>query len=103
MKAGRYLRITVRDQGIGIPEENLKKIFDPYFTTKSKGSGLGLATTYSIIKNHDGIIEVVSEPGAGTTFYIFLPASDKPAVVLEAPKIELPVAATRRRTRARPR
>jgi signal transduction histidine kinase len=63
LKAGRYLRITVRDEGIGIPEENLKKIFDPYFTTKPKGSGLGLATSYSIVKNHGGMIEVASQPG----------------------------------------
>ena len=88
LKAGRYLRITVRDEGIGIPEENLKKIFDPYFTTKPKGSGLGLATSYSIVKNHGGMIEVASQPGAGTAFYIFLPASDKPIVFVEPPKPE---------------
>ena len=90
LKPGRYLRISVRDEGIGIPEDNLKKIFDPYFTTKPKGSGLGLATTYSIIKNHGGLIDVVSQPGEGTTFYIFLPASDKPAETLEAPAQEMP-------------
>ncbi len=91
LKPGRYLRITVRDEGIGIPEDNLKKIFDPYFTTKPKGSGLGLATTYSIIKNHGGIVDVVSQPSEGTTFYIFLPASDKPVVVEEAPAAEAPL------------
>ena len=90
LKPGRYLRITVRDEGVGIPEENLKKIFDPYFTTKPKGSGLGLATTYSIIKNHGGLVEVVSQPGEGTTFYIFLPASEKPALVVETPALEVP-------------
>lgn len=71
---GRYVEIAVRDTGIGIPANYLRKIFDPYFTTKEKGSGLGLATSYSIIKNHGGLIEVVSAPGTGTTFFIYLPA-----------------------------
>ncbi|MEO7319162.1 MAG: PAS domain S-box protein, partial [Chthoniobacteraceae bacterium] len=90
LKAGRFLRIAVRDEGIGIPEENLKKIFDPYFTTKPKGSGLGLATTYSIIKNHGGVVEVASKPGEGTAFCIYLPASDKPVAVVDAPALEAP-------------
>jgi PAS domain S-box-containing protein len=72
---GDYLKITIQDEGIGIPEEHLKKIFDPYFTTKQSGSGLGLTTSYSIIKNHGGYIHVGSEVGVGTTFYIHLPAS----------------------------
>jgi len=63
-----------KDSGIGIPEQNIAKIFDPYFTTKEKGSGLGLATSYSIIKNHGGLIDVNSEMGNGTTFFIYLPA-----------------------------
>jgi PAS domain S-box-containing protein len=75
LKEGQYVRISVKDTGIGIPVEHFSKIFDPYFTTKQKGSGLGLATSYSIIKNHDGIITVESELGFGTTFYIYLPAS----------------------------
>ncbi|HXX54111.1 MAG TPA: PAS domain S-box protein [Thermodesulfovibrionales bacterium] len=70
----RYVEISVRDEGIGIPEKYLQKIFDPYFTTKEKGSGLGLATSYSIIRNHGGIIHVTSELGKGTTFFIYLPA-----------------------------
>ncbi len=74
---GDYIKILIQDNGIGIPAENLKKIFDPYFTTKPKGSGLGLATTYSIIRNHNGHISVESKPGDGTTFYIYLPASHK--------------------------
>jgi PAS domain S-box-containing protein len=74
---GRYVEISIEDQGLGIPEENLQKIFDPYFTTKQKGSGLGLAITYSIIKNHDGHIAVRSRLGAGTTFIIYLPASER--------------------------
>lgn len=77
MKEGKYVKITFTDQGAGIPKKNVKKIFDPYFTTKENGSGLGLAVTYSIIKNHDGYIAVNSEEGVGTTFIIYLPASGK--------------------------
>lgn len=77
MKEGKYVKITFADQGIGIPKENTNKIFDPYFTTKKEGSGLGLAATYSIIKNHDGYIMVNSEEGLGTTFTVYLPASEK--------------------------
>ncbi len=80
---GRWIKITVQDEGIGIAEEHIKKIFDPYFTTKAKGSGLGLATSYSIMKAHGGIVDVVSQPGEGTVFYLFLPATDKPL-----PKVE---------------
>jgi CheY-like chemotaxis protein len=68
------VEIAVRDEGVGIPAQYLDKIFDPYFTTKEKGSGLGLATSYSIVRNHDGKIEVESAPGAGTSFTIYLPA-----------------------------
>jgi CheY-like chemotaxis protein len=64
---------------MGIPEDHLPRIFDPYFTTKQKGSGLGLATAYSIVKKHEGCIEVHSTLGAGTVFQIFLPASEKPS------------------------
>jgi signal transduction histidine kinase/ActR/RegA family two-component response regulator len=77
LKPGKYVLISIEDNGEGIDEEHINKIFDPYYTTKEKGSGLGLATSYSIIKKHGGIIEVHSEPGAGTTFTIYLPASDK--------------------------
>jgi PAS domain S-box-containing protein len=77
LKDGKYVKIEIEDEGIGIPKEYLPKIFDPYFTTKQKGSGLGLATSYSIIKRHDGYIAVESELGVGTTFYIYLPASSK--------------------------
>ena len=76
LEPGRYVRITVRDEGPGIPQEIQKKIFDPYFTTKPTGSGLGLATSYSIVKNHDGYICVESQPGHGATFHIYLPASE---------------------------
>ncbi|KAF0144003.1 MAG: PAS domain S-box [Nitrospirae bacterium] len=71
---GRYVEVAIQDNGIGIPEELMPKIFDPYFTTKQKGSGLGLATSFSIVKNHGGMIHVKSEPGKGSTFYIYLPA-----------------------------
>lgn len=77
LRPGRHVEITIEDHGTGIPEEFLQKIFDPYFTTKQKGSGLGLATVYSIIKNHGGHISVESTIGAGTAFHIHLPASDK--------------------------
>ena len=77
LKGGKYIKISIEDSGIGIPEEQLARIFDPYFTTKQKGSGLGLATTYSIIKNHDGHIIVESKLGIGTIFHIYLPASGK--------------------------
>ncbi len=77
LKAGKYIHISIADQGVGISRENLAKIYDPYFTTKPKGSGLGLATSYSIIKKHEGIIEVDSTENIGTTFHIYLPASKK--------------------------
>ena len=74
---GNYVEITIKDHGAGIAKEHLDKIFEPYFTTKQKGSGLGLATAYSIIKSHDGYIMGESELGVGATFYIYLPASEK--------------------------
>jgi PAS domain S-box-containing protein len=72
---GDYVRVRIRDEGVGIPEKYLKRIFDPYFTTKAKGNGLGLATAYSIIKNHNGLMTVESEVHVGTTFTIYLPAA----------------------------
>lgn len=78
---GKYVKISIQDHGVGISEEHLNLIFDPYFTTKElgsqKGLGLGLAITYSIVKRHDGYIRVESEVGAGTTFTIYLPAHTK--------------------------
>ncbi len=75
LKQGEYIRISVQDQGIGISEEHQQRIFNPYFTTKQKSTGLGLSTSYSIVKNHDGHITLESQVGIGTTFYIYLPAS----------------------------
>ncbi len=72
---GDYVRLRIRDEGVGIPEKYVKRIFDPYFTTKPKGNGLGLATAYSIIKNHNGLMTVESEVHVGTTFTIYLPAA----------------------------
>jgi PAS domain S-box-containing protein len=72
---GRYVRVSVKDHGIGIPGEHLPKIFDPYFTTKQKGNGLGLATSYAIVRKHEGSIFVESKLGVGSTFHIYLPAS----------------------------
>jgi CheY-like chemotaxis protein len=77
LTSGDYVKIMVRDHGVGIPEDILPRIFDPYFSTKHKGSGLGLATSFSIIKNHEGFITVESSQGIGTTFHVYLPASRK--------------------------
>ncbi len=74
---GRYVEIRIKDHGVGIAQKNLDSIFDPYFTTKKEGSGLGLATAYSIIHKHGGEITVSSIVGRGTTFFIYIPASDK--------------------------
>ena len=72
--SGDYVKLMVRDEGIGMAADILNKIFDPYFSTKQTGSGLGLATVRSIVEKHNGRITVVSELGQGTTFTIFLPA-----------------------------
>ncbi|WP_052263303.1 PAS domain-containing hybrid sensor histidine kinase/response regulator [Geobacter pickeringii] len=76
-EAGRKVRISFEDTGVGIPEKYLPRIFDPYFSTKQQGSGLGLATVYSIVRNHDGVIRVDSQPGRGTLFVVELPAVEK--------------------------
>ncbi|MFC1490518.1 PAS domain S-box protein [Candidatus Latescibacterota bacterium] len=77
LREGHYIRISVADKGNGISAAHLTKIFDPYYTTKQMGSGLGLATCYSIIRRHDGHIEVKSKVGVGTIFTFYLPASEK--------------------------
>jgi CheY-like chemotaxis protein len=85
---GRYVRISITDTGIGMDEATVGKIFDPFFTTReaSGGTGLGLASTYGIIRNHGGDIDVLSRPSEGTTFRIYLPATD--ARIEEAPPEE---------------
>jgi len=74
---GKYVRISVSDRGVGIPGNHLPRIFDPYFTTKKGGSGLGLATTYSIVRKHGGHVAVESQVGVGTSFHVYLPASSE--------------------------
>ncbi|MCJ7772764.1 MAG: PAS domain S-box protein, partial [Desulfobacterales bacterium] len=88
---GKYIKISVTDTGIGMNEETKKKIFDPFFTTKAKqrGTGMGLSSAYGIIKNHNGFINVYSEPGQGSTFYIYLPASEKKVIAIKEPSEEL--------------
>lgn len=77
LRPGKYVKISIKDRGVGIPSELLSKIFDPYFTTKKKESGLGLAIAYSIIKKHGGHITVESLINHGTTVYVYLPSSMK--------------------------
>lgn len=79
----RYVKICFRDQGVGIPEDQLIRIFDPYFTTKPKGSGLGLAVSFTIVKKHNGYISVQSVLGRGTTFTVFLPITTSEGKVTE--------------------
>lgn len=81
---GKCIKISITDSGIGMTEGLVEKIFDPYFTTKQKGSGLGLATVYSIVKNHDGRIEVESEIGVGTKFDIYLPAAARKSAPVDS-------------------
>lgn len=82
-----YIKISIQDQGTGISEKHLKRIFDPYFTTKQQGSGLGLASSYSIVKKHDGIIKVESKIGEGTVFHIYLPASSNAITQADHPEL----------------
>ena len=79
VRPGNFVRISVRDTGVGMNEKTRRRVFEPFFTTQQmgKGTGMGLASTYGIIRNHGGFIDVESEPGKGTTFFIFLPASDR--------------------------
>ncbi|MCK5161069.1 MAG: response regulator [Candidatus Aureabacteria bacterium] len=85
LKAGKYVVISIKDNGVGISKQNLRKIFNPYFTTKENGRGLGLAVSYSVVLNHAGVITVDSKVRKGTTFCIYLPA-DESGKVKEAPR-----------------
>ncbi len=84
LKPGPFVQVSIRDHGTGIHPEHLSKIFDPYFTTKEKGHGLGLATAYSVIKRHGGHLLVNSELGVGSIFSFYLPASGKVQELLPA-------------------
>ena len=79
VEPGNYIKISITDTGVGIDKSIQKKIFDPFFTTKNygSGSGLGLSSVYGIVKNHGGTIQVISEKGSGSSFNIYLPASEK--------------------------
>ncbi|MHA1721382.1 MAG: PAS domain-containing hybrid sensor histidine kinase/response regulator [Promethearchaeota archaeon] len=77
LKPGKFVKLEISDTGVGIPKSIQHKIFEPYFTTKSAGSGLGLTTSYSILKKHKGYITFSSKEGVGTTFLIYLPVSIK--------------------------
>ena len=91
MNPGLYVKVAVCDQGCGIDPEIISHIFEPYYTSKENGNGLGLATSYSIIANHAGYLDVVSEPGIGSTFTFLLPATGlhKERVVVESKESEL--------------
>jgi PAS domain S-box-containing protein len=91
---GDYLLLTVSDSGMGIDSKNLDRIFDPFFTTKElgRGTGLGLASVYGIIKGHEGYIEVESDKGSGATFKIYLPASGRQVQKVETPIGPIPKA-----------
>jgi PAS domain S-box-containing protein len=84
---GPYVRVSIRDTGIGMDEKTLERVFEPFFTTKEMGhgAGLGLASAYGIIKSHSGFISVASKVGEGTTFDLYLPASGKKAAPVTAP------------------
>ena len=97
LKPGRYVRVSIRDYGAGLQQENLAKIFEPYFGPKKQGHGLELATAYSIVRKHEGQIRVESIAGQGTVFHVYLPAVLAP-VALPAPRPRAlrPVVASRR-------
>jgi PAS domain S-box-containing protein len=90
LRPGSYVRVSVSDEGPGIPPEHIGRIFDLFFTTKPNGTGLGLATAYSIVLRHDGHIMVQSEPGRGATFTFYVPRVERPAEAAAPPPRPLP-------------
>lgn len=89
IQPGKYIKVSIKDHGIGIPKDKLPYIFDPYFTTKEKGHGLGLASSYIIIKKHSGYIYAESEYGGGTTITFYLPAVEKMPISREDTEREI--------------
>jgi PAS domain S-box-containing protein len=89
LQKGNYVKVSIKDCGIGISTKILSSIFDPFFTTKAKGHGLGLATSYSIINRHGGVIDVESEMDVGSTFHIYLPASSESIILDEDTDIKM--------------
>jgi signal transduction histidine kinase len=75
---GSWVKVSLSDNGPGMPPEVMSRIFDPFFTTKEEGTGLGLATSHTIMEKHQGRLRVESTPGAGTTFHLILPAATRP-------------------------
>jgi len=88
LASGTYVRVVVEDQGVGIPENILQQVFDPYFSTKTAGHGLGLSICHSIVERHGGHIGVRSEVGRGTTFTVHVPASDGERAGVKEPRLE---------------
>jgi len=88
LPAGRYIKVMIADRGEGIPEELATKIFDPYFTNKPTGSGLGLSISYSIVKKHGGILHLENSSREGSTFTFYLPATERDVTPLEPPVSE---------------
>ncbi len=97
LEPGPYIRVSIRDTGAGMPPELLKRIFDPYFTTKAKGvgTGLGLAVVHGLVKKYGGAIKAESKPGKGSTFHIYLPRVDQPDAYQSESK-EMPMGGTER-------
>jgi two-component system cell cycle sensor histidine kinase/response regulator CckA len=89
---GNYVKLSITDSGCGIPKEIVGHIFDPFFTTKEMGHGIGLTTSHSIVNRHGGCIDTESEPGKGSTFHIYLPASTEP---VSSPAQEMPISHTK--------
>jgi PAS domain S-box-containing protein len=90
LSQGQYVRLTVSDEGEGIPRDQLAKVFEPYFSTKPQGSGLGLAIVYSVVKRHAGRVDVESAVGQGTTFSVFLPRTTAAVVPTEQAEVPAP-------------